>query len=306
MLLSFSNRSIPESDSLFCKAVRRTPGRGKMLKTIATLKTSKTHLMVSDGQWPEPTEVISKPDAPAMSLLMYGPGYSAEGAFLDGTARKLCKVGRVIFTPHDRDVLGRGTPGKMRVVSCSFNRAYCEDVVGSLDALSEEQLRSCLDVQSPLLPALFSRLMTEALHPGFVSEAVVDSLGQAMLVEWSHAVLSRESHEGHGRLLPRHFRIIDDYLAALTHEAPSVSAIAEACGFSERYFARLFREQTNQSIGRYMKSAQISKARDFLLRTDLPLKEIAYQLGFRRPSNFSDAFRAATGETPGRFRAARS
>jgi AraC-like DNA-binding protein len=55
-----------------------------------------------------------------------------------------------------------------------------------------------------------------------------------------------------------------------------------------------------------LKSAQISKARDFLLQTELPLKEIAYQLGFRRPSNFSDAFRAATGETPGRFRSARS
>jgi AraC family transcriptional regulator len=275
-----------------------------MLKTIATLKTSKTHLTVSDGQWPEPTEVISKLDTPTMSLLMYGPGYSAEGAFLDGTARKLCKVGRVIFTPHDRDVLGRGTSGKMRVVSCSFNRAYCERVVGSLDTLSTEQLRSCLDVQSPLLPALFTRLMTEALHPGFVSKAVVDTLGQAMLIEWSHAVLSREPHEGRGRLLPRHFRIIDEYLAELRYEAPSVTAIAQACGFSERYFAKLFREQTDQSIGRYLRSVQISKAQDYLLQTDLPLKEIAYRLGFRRPSNFSDAFRAATGETPGHFRSA--
>ena len=92
MLLSFSNRSIPESDAFFCKAVRaETPGRGKMLTTIATLKTSKTHLMVSDGQWPKPTEVISKLDTPTMSLLMYGPGYCAEGAFLDGTARKLSR-----------------------------------------------------------------------------------------------------------------------------------------------------------------------------------------------------------------------
>jgi len=277
-----------------------------MLKTIATLETPKTHLMVSDGQWREPTEVISKLDRPTMSLLIYGPGHIAEGAFLDGTARKLCKVGRVIFTPHDRDVLGRGTPGKMRVVSCSFNRAYCEHVVGSLDALSAQQLQSCLNVQSPLLPALFTRLMTEALHPGFVSEALLDSLGQAMLVEWSHTVLSREPHEGRGRLLQRHFRIIDEYLAALTHEAPSVCAIAAACGFSERYFAKLFRERTNQSIGRYLKSVQVSKARDYLLQTDLPLKEIAYRLGFHRPSNFSDAFRAATGQTPGRFRSARS
>jgi AraC family transcriptional regulator len=146
--------------------------------------------------------------------------------------------------------------------------------------------------------------MTEALHPGFVSESVVHSLGQAVLVEWSHAVLSREPSQGRGRLLPRHFRIIDEYLAELTHEAPSVCAVAQACGFSERYFAKLFREQTNQSIGRYLKSVQVSKARDYLLQTDLPLKEIAHRLGFRRPSNFSDAFRAATGQTPGRFRLA--
>jgi AraC family transcriptional regulator len=275
-----------------------------MLKAIATLKTSTTLLTVSDGQWTRPTEVISKLDAPTMSLLMYGPGCSAEGAFLDGTARELCKVGRVIFTPHDREVLGRGTSGKMRVVSCSFDRVYCESLVGSLSLLSKAQLRSCLDVQSSLLPALFTRLMTEALHPGFLSESVVHALGQAMLVEWSHVILAREAAQGRGRLLPRHFRIIDEYLAGLTHEAPSVAAVAQACGFSERYFAKLFREQTGQPIGRYLKSVQIAKARDYLLQTDLPLKEIAYRLGLRSPSNFCDAFRAATGETPGRFRLA--
>ena len=217
--------------------------------------------------------------------------------------RKLSKVGRVIFTPPDRDVLGRGTPGKMRVVSCSFDRPYCERIVGSLDALSKTQLLSCLNVQSALLPALFSRLMTEALHPDFVSTAVVESLGQAMLVEWSHAVLSQEEKYGRGRLLPRHFKIIDEYLAALSGQAPSVSDIAAACGFSERYFAKLFREQTHQTIGHFLKSAQISKAQSYLLQTELPLKEIAHRLGFSTPANFSDAFRAATGETPGRFRA---
>jgi hypothetical protein len=87
-----------------------------MLKAIATLETSTTRLMVSDGQWNEPTEVTSKLDTPTMSLLIYERGYCAEGAFLGGDTRNLCKVGRVIFTPHDREVLGRGTSGKMRVV----------------------------------------------------------------------------------------------------------------------------------------------------------------------------------------------
>jgi AraC family transcriptional regulator len=273
-----------------------------MLSTIATLKTATTQVMVSDGYWPEPTEVISCLDVPTMCLLLPGPGHVGEGAFLNGPTRKLSKVGRVLFTPPDREVLGRGTAGKLRVVACAFDSAHCERIVGPLDALSNAQLRSCLDVQSSLLPAIFTRLMTEALHPGFVSSAVADSLGHAMLVEWSHVILALEPKRERGRLLPRHFRIIDEYLATLTGTAPTVAALAAACGFSERYFAKLFRERTRQSIGQYLKAAQIAKAQSYLVQTDLPLKEIAYRLGFSRPSNFSDAFRAATGETPGRFR----
>jgi AraC-like DNA-binding protein len=56
----------------------------------------------------------------------------------------------------------------------------------------------------------------------------------------------------------------------------SARATAAACGFSERYFAKLFREQTNQTIGHLLKSAQISKGAEL----------------------------SAAGETPGRFRAA--
>jgi AraC family transcriptional regulator len=257
-----------------------------------------------DGAWSEPTEIVSTFDAPTMCLLIFGAGFSAEGAFLDGAERELSKVGRVIFTPADTEVLGRGSRGKMRTVSCSFDRNYCERLLGPLRSLTKAQLRSCLNVQSTVLPAMFIRLMTEALHPGFVSRAVVESLGQAMLVEWSHAILSQESKQERGRLLPRHLHIIDEYLADFTGEPPTVSAIAQACGFSERYFAKLFRDCTNQSIGSYIKSAQVAKAQHYLLQTDLPLKEIAYRLGFKRPSNFSDAFRAATGETPGRFRTA--
>ena len=273
-----------------------------MLKPIAALQTPTTRVEISDACWAGPIEVVSKLDRPTMCLLVCSPGYLAEGAFLDADSQRISKVGQVLFTPPDREVLGRGTPGTMRVVACSFERSYCESIVGPLGALSRSQLHSCLDVQSPLLPALLRRLMTEALHPGFVSDAVVESVGQAMLVEWSHVVLSEKAQQAQGRLQSRHLRIIDDYLEAHTGRAPSVAAIARACGLSERYFSKLFREHTGQSIGQYLKAVQISKAQSYLLQTDLPLKEIAYRLGFSRPSHFSDAFRASTGETPGRFR----
>jgi AraC family transcriptional regulator len=274
-----------------------------MLTPVARLKTRTTLVEVSEGLLPEPIEAVTRLQRPSISLLMQGQGHLSEAAYLDDGPCRLSKVGRVLFMPPDRDVLGRGTSGKLRVVSCSFDRAYCESIVGSLANLSRAQLLSCFDVQSAFLPAALSRVMAEAMQPGFVSDALVESLGHAMLVEWSHAVMSRRSESAREeRLTVRHRKIIDDYLAGLSCEAPSVADLAAACGWSERYFAKVFREHTGQSIGRYVKAVQLAKAQTYLLETDLPLKDIAFRLGFRTPSNFSVAFHAGTGETPGRFR----
>jgi AraC family transcriptional regulator len=274
-----------------------------MMTAIASLQTRTTRVEVSEALLSEPVEAVTRLDQPAISLLLRSPGSSTEAAYLDDGPRRPTRMGHVIFMPPDRQVFGRGQGGKLRVVSCVFDRAYCESVVGSLANLSHSQLQRCFDVPSTFLPAALSRLMTEAMAPGFVSEALVESLGHSMLVEWSHAVLSRPAETpAKGRLSLRHRKIIDDYLDGLSCQAPSVAALAAACGWSERYFAKVFREHRGQSIGQYLKAVQLAKAQSYLLDTDLPLKDIAFRLGFRTPSNFSVAFRAGVGETPGRFR----
>ena len=275
-----------------------------MLKSIASLKTRTTSLEVVEAAWPEPVETVSRLDSPTLTLLIYSPGYVAEAAYVEAGRRKLSKVGRVLFIPPDREMLGRGSRGTYRMVSCSFERAYCESTLGSLAHLSRTQLLSCLDVPSSFLPAALLRLMREALHPGCMSDALVESIGRAMLVELAQTLMSPEIEAlGTGRLTTRHRQIIDDYLATVACEAPSVVALAAACGWSARYFAQVFREDTGQPISQYIKSIQLVKAQEYLLETELTLKEIAFRLGYGTPSNFSVAFRAGTGETPGKFRA---
>ena len=278
-----------------------------ILVRVATLKTATIRVEVNELSWKEPGALIFRVNRPTCSLLVSASADSIETGYVGEGVRKVNNIGSVVFTPPDREILSRcHSAGKLRVVTCSFDREYSERVVGgSLADLSRSQLLSCLNVRSSLLPAILLRLMSEALSPGFVSTAVAESLGQAMLVECSHVLLCEDpKQEGRGRLTPRHFRIIDEYLAGLSCEAPSIAAIAAACGMSERYLTKLFREQTDQSLGQYLKCVQIAKARAYLLETNLPLKEISYRLGFSTPANFSIAFRAATGETPGRFRAA--
>ena len=47
---------------------------------------------------------------------------------------------------------------------------------------------------------------------------------------------------------------------------------------------------------------ELRTARTLLRQTDMPLKQIAYQLGFSSPSNFSTAFRRSSGLSPAKFR----
>ncbi|WP_161814411.1 helix-turn-helix domain-containing protein [Steroidobacter agaridevorans] len=274
-----------------------------MANPIASLSAPSVQVQVSEFSWKRAAETMMSVDRPAITLVLAGGRSRIEASYLGSRRRGLQQVGRVVFTPPDTPVFGRTRkPGRVRLVSCYYERSHSEGIIGGLIDLSRSHSQGCLSVPSTLLPALMTRLMAEVLSPSFISTALVESLGQAVLLECAHALLVEGHHRDRGRLTPRHFRIIDDYLRQLNHEAPSVAALATACGFSERYFAKLFREQTKQSIGHYLRVAQIAKAQSYLTETQLPLKEIAARLGFSAASNFSAAFRAVTGVTPGHFR----
>jgi AraC-like DNA-binding protein len=72
---------------------------------------------------------------------------------------------------------------------------------------------------------------------------------------------------------------------------------------SPAYAARLFQRHTGQAVRKYAKDKRLSRAVEQLITTDLPIKTIADDLGYRRPFDFARAFRKRYGFTPSRFRA---
>ena len=73
-------------------------------------------------------------------------------------------------------------------------------------------------------------------------------------------------------------------------------------GLNTHYFCKLFRRQTGQSLGRVIAESRLRRAETMLAQTDLPLKEIAFRLGFANAANFSTAFRAGRCQAPGAYR----
>ncbi|MCQ0023096.1 helix-turn-helix domain-containing protein [Streptomyces somaliensis DSM 40738] len=84
------------------------------------------------------------------------------------------------------------------------------------------------------------------------------------------------------------------------------AAIAAAHFISTRYLHRVF-QRNGTTVNGFVRQARISRCRRDLADPSLhatPVAAIGARWGFTRPSDFTRAFRAATGMTPGEYRAA--
>jgi len=84
-------------------------------------------------------------------------------------------------------------------------------------------------------------------------------------------------------------------------ESPGTERIAKQLAMSPRTLRRKLAEE-GHNFQSAKNLARETRARYFLSRTNLPLSEIAFELGFSELSAFSRAFRNWVGETPQQFR----
>lgn len=97
----------------------------------------------------------------------------------------------------------------------------------------------------------------------------------------------------------RLFRATRELMLSHRWEA-SLTDMADVANMSERSFSRLFLQDTGFSFRTWKQRARIYASLD-LLAENIPVKQIAWQLGFSSPAAFSTAFHAVMGVTPGEY-----
>ncbi|MGK3138659.1 helix-turn-helix transcriptional regulator [Pantoea trifolii] len=97
----------------------------------------------------------------------------------------------------------------------------------------------------------------------------------------------------------RLFRAIRELMLSQRWGA-SLTDVADIANMSERTFSRLFLRDTGFSFRTWKQRARIYASLD-LLSEGVPVKQIAWQLGFSCPAAFSASFRAVMGVAPGEF-----
>jgi len=102
-----------------------------------------------------------------------------------------------------------------------------------------------------------------------------------------------------GNSLLKQFKQLVNNNYALWH---STSEYAEALFVSPDHLNRVVKSLTGKTAKEYIQSRIIIAAQRFLYFSDQSQKEIAYELGFSEPANFSAFFKKYTGIAPSQFR----
>jgi two-component system, response regulator YesN len=82
----------------------------------------------------------------------------------------------------------------------------------------------------------------------------------------------------------------------------TLDKVAEAVGRSPAYYSHLLMKKHGMSFRQLLTNTRIKEAMRLLTATELSIKEIAHQVGFRNPNYFTRLFKEATTMTPREYR----
>ncbi|MEO7326715.1 MAG: AraC family transcriptional regulator [Dokdonella sp.] len=115
---------------------------------------------------------------------------------------------------------------------------------------------------------------------------------------------SRRQADGDGerRLDRRRLRRVLEYMTEHLEQNICLDDLAGAACLSMFHFIRLFSNTMGQTPHRYLSSLRLERAKTMLSLRTAPISEVALSCGFSTQSNFTKAFRRATGFSPRVYR----
>lgn len=92
------------------------------------------------------------------------------------------------------------------------------------------------------------------------------------------------------------------YMNERYNQRISLADLAEHINISKYYLIRLFKTHLGVTPYKYLNELRISKSQQFLIMTDKPINQIAYEVGINDESSFIKQFKEIVGCTPHKYR----
>lgn len=92
------------------------------------------------------------------------------------------------------------------------------------------------------------------------------------------------------------------YIHGHYKQSLSLEEVAAHIELTPTYFTKIFKEQTKLTFIDYVTTYRIERAKELLNNTNLSLKEIAYEVGYKNPNYFSRVFKKIAKCSPKKYR----
>ncbi|WP_405021655.1 GlxA family transcriptional regulator (plasmid) [Kitasatospora sp. NBC_00070] len=99
-----------------------------------------------------------------------------------------------------------------------------------------------------------------------------------------------------------HIRSIQEWILAHIDKPIRLPDLARRSHMSLRNFSRVFQRETGLSPAKYIEQMRVARARTLLETTDHPVRHVANQCGYTRPTTFYRTFQRTLGLTPAEYR----
>ena len=97
-------------------------------------------------------------------------------------------------------------------------------------------------------------------------------------------------------------RQLKEYLDEHYMNDVTLESLSSSIFVSKFHLSREFKKEVGISPIKYVISKRVNEASRLLLETNLPIKDIAIQVGYPNSAYFSQTFKRVTGKTPSEFR----
>lgn len=201
----------------------------------------------------------------------------------------------IIISPHTGHRYRNKTGGEINYYWIHFSGSEVERILSDME-LKLNTVTS-ISVQDNIVRA-FHRVFDEFIQPDKLHDISSSALLITLLTRFSRA--ARGVSEGHrkGHMLSATLQYINRHY----NEPLSIPHLADYANVSYGYFRRLFREITGMCPSEYLMKLRMENACLLLYRTDISIKEIAYQVGFTDQLYFSRMFTKIYGVSPAKYR----
>jgi AraC family transcriptional regulator len=216
----------------------------------------------------------------------------------------LLPLGALMIVPAGTSINASGPGGDRRLAVCTMTDGI---LPAGFDRADPRHLAMCCDVRDGHVRATMQRMAAETSAPGFGADVLIDGLATALQVDLARYFAAADLREvaEHGTLAPWQLRRLEEFVHASDGVRIRIADLAAVVEVSPGHLARTFKRTTGRTVHQFVEEVRLARARAMLGEAELPLKQIAAQLGFGTASSFSLAFRRAMGTTPGRYRAER-